>query len=87
MMLKATFNPQQVSVAAKGDSLLASTGNPVAREYVDLPPYDGPYEATPTQETQVFSTQNKRMTENFTVNPIPSNYGLVTWNGSVLTVS
>ena len=22
-----------------------------------------------------------------TVNPIPSNYGLITWNGSVLTVS
>ncbi len=50
-------------------------------------PYAGPYEATPTQEEQVFPTAGKTMLRSFVVDPIPSNYGLISWNGSVLTVS
>lgn len=49
--------------------------------------YDGPYEVTPSQSTQTLPTANKTLLNNVTVNPIPSNYGLITWNGSVLTVS
>lgn len=49
--------------------------------------YTGSYEVTPNQNTQTLLTQNKRTTSNITVNPIPSNYGLITWNGSVITVS
>ena len=53
----------------------------------ELPDYEGPYEATPTRSTQVLSTSGRAMTQDFTVNPIPSNYGLIEWNGSVLRVS
>lgn len=49
--------------------------------------YTGEYEVTPSSETVVLETASKLMTRNVTVNPIPSNYGLITWNGSVLTVS
>ncbi len=49
--------------------------------------YDGPYEVTPTQYEQVLNTRNLRATQNVTINPIPNNYGLITWNGSTLTVS
>ena len=49
--------------------------------------YEGPYEVTPTQQTQVLSTLNQRMTQDVIINPIPSNYGLISWNGAVLTVS
>lgn len=49
--------------------------------------YAGPYEVTPTDEIQILRTQQKLMTRNIVINPIPSNYGLITWNGSVLTVS
>ena len=49
--------------------------------------YTGAYTATPSAETQTFPTRGKNMTEDFVVEPIPSNYGLITWNGSVLTVS
>lgn len=49
--------------------------------------YDGPVEVTPTQETQTLATQGLFVDENIVINPIPSNYGLITWNGSVLTVS
>lgn len=60
---------------------------PVVRDYRDIDPYTGDYEATPTLETQIFQTENKRMTDNFIVNPIPSYYGLITWDGSILIVS
>ena len=43
---------------------------------------------TPSAETQyvTFDAPHTGL-GTVTVNPIPSNYGLVTWNGSVLTVS
>lgn len=51
------------------------------------PTYTGAYTVTPTQSTQTLLTDDMLMTNNVTINPIPSNYGLITWNGSVLTVS
>ena len=50
-------------------------------------PYEGSYSVTPSTETQVLNTQYKTMSQNVTINPIPSNYGLITWNGSTITVS
>lgn len=49
--------------------------------------YTGTYEFTPTRSTQVIEIANKKATADITINPIPKNYGLITWNGSVLTVS
>ena len=54
---------------------------------IDRQPYVGSYEVTPGAAAVVLPTSGLRMTDNITVNPIPSNYGLITWNGSVLTVS
>lgn len=51
------------------------------------PAYEGPTEITPTTQTQVLQTEMKTVTSNITVGPIPQNYGLITWDGSVLTVS
>jgi hypothetical protein len=53
----------------------------------DLPTYTGVIEVTPTTTEQVLDTSNKVVTRNIVINPIPSNYGLITWNGSTLTVS
>lgn len=53
----------------------------------DFDYYTGAYEVTPSAEVQTLSTQNLMMSQNVTINPIPSNYGLITWNGSALTVS
>lgn len=50
-------------------------------------PYGGPYEVTPSADTQVLATASCALDGDITVYPIPSNYGLITWNGSVLTVS
>ena len=49
--------------------------------------YTGAYEVTPSVDTQTLSTRGLMMTDNVTVNPIPSNYGLITWDGSKITVS
>lgn len=49
--------------------------------------YEGSYEVTPNAETQTLNTSGLMMSQGVTINPIPSNYGLITWNGSTLTVS
>lgn len=60
-------------------------------EYVPYVPrvdeYDGPYAVTPTTTAQTLATRGLLSTADIVVNPIPSNYGLVQWNGAVLTVS
>ena len=53
----------------------------------EFPAYTGPTEVTPSQETQILSTQDTSVMSDIIINPIPSNYGLITWNGSALTVS
>ena len=50
-------------------------------------PYTGDYEVTPTQQTQRLATQGKFMTADVVINPIPSNYGLITWDGTKLMIS
>ena len=53
----------------------------------DLPVYTGNTEVTPSTSEQVLNTADKVVTRNIIINPIPSNYGLITWNGATLTVS
>lgn len=53
-----------------------------------LPPeYAGPYTVTPYAVAQIVGTEGFYMTEDLVVEAIPSNYGLITWDGSTLTVS
>ena len=49
--------------------------------------YKGSYEFTPTETTQTIEIANKRAAVDIIINPIPSNYGRITWNGSVLTIT
>ena len=52
-----------------------------------IPSYHGETEITPSDETQTVQCAGLMMSENITVNPIPSNYGRISWNGVTLTVS
>ena len=52
-----------------------------------VPVYPGPTEFTPSAEKQTIGVSGYRLKENITINPIPSNYGLITWDGSTLMVS
>lgn len=73
---KATFTPQEEMTAEFG-------------EYVEVPIadyYSGDYEITPTEQTQLIDCGGLVSLRDFVINPIPSNYGRITWDGSVLTV-
>jgi len=52
-----------------------------------VPVYHGDYSVTPNADVQVLSTRGYQMNQDVVVNPIPSNYGRIEWDGSVLTVS
>ena len=84
MALKLHVQESKVRLGVHSDSfkVKASTGVPI---YPD--PYTGSYEVTPSAETQTLSTDGLMMAGNVVVNPIPNNYGLITYNGSVITVS
>ena len=81
------INPQTVVVESIPDPVEISTGLPIIRELVGGEPYEGSYSVTPTTETQELPTSGKLLARDITVDPIPSNYGLITWSGSILTVS
>jgi hypothetical protein len=85
--LSIEYKQPRVEVGFAAPSLGVSTGTPVARDYVERPAYEGPYTVTPSESVQTLQTKNFRMTDNIVVNPIPNNYGLITWNGSIITVS
>ncbi len=53
----------------------------------DYPIFSGAYEYTPTSQTQTIDIGGMAARQDIVINPIPSNYGLITWNGSTLTVS
>ena len=82
-----TFVPQELNLSFTAPSFGLSTGTPMVREYVERPAYEGAYEVTPSAETQTLLTNSFRMTDNVVINPIPNNYGLITWDGSTITVS
>lgn len=50
-------------------------------------PYTGEYHVTPSDQQQTLSTAGFLLAEDVVVDAIPSNYGLITWDGSTLTVS
>lgn len=50
------------------------------------PAYRGEYEITPSDSAVVLETGGLKMLDNIVINPIPSNYGRIAWNGSTLSV-
>lgn len=59
----------------------------VTRVHDPQPTYQGETDITPGTEAVTLNTHGKLMTEDIVIEPIPENYGLITWNGSTLTVS
>lgn len=48
--------------------------------------YEGSYEYDPSEETQTIQIEGLTGRQNIIINPIPSNYGKIVWNGSTLQV-
>lgn len=74
----------RASLASVGG--VSATLSPSGRSS-DFPWYDGPYEATPSRTAQTLPTNGYRMAGDVLIAAIPSNYGLITYDGSVITVS
>lgn len=48
--------------------------------------YAGDYEYTPMDVKQTINIKDMTARDNITINPIPSNYGKITWDGATLKV-
>lgn len=77
--------PVPLLVSSSNVAVSVGLATPILASIV--PEYDGDYDITPTSTAQVFQTNGKKLTHDFIVEPIPSNYGLITWDGSTITVS
>ena len=63
-------------------SIKASEGTPIVSN-----PYTGATDVIPSEQVQTLETAGKELLRNITVQPIPSNYGKITYNGSTILVS
>lgn len=73
-----------ITLATQPETIIADIGE---FTIIDREAYTGAYVFTPTEDTQTVEIKDRAASENITINPIPSNYGLITWNGTTLTVS
>lgn len=48
--------------------------------------YDGDYTVAAGEETQILRTNGLLMTDDLTIEPVPSNYGRLAWSGLGLRV-
>lgn len=85
MNVSVTDDSVQMSAATARVSTPVEIGSAIEITSSDV--YTGETTVTPTDSVQVLPTKEKYLTEDITVEPIPSNYGLITWNGSFITVS
>lgn len=84
--LTVAEDAQRITLDVSADEALSMelgvSVNTVAGEH-----YSGQTDFTPTAERQVISTAGLIMDDDIYVEPIPPNYGLITWNGSFIRVS
>lgn len=64
-----------------------STSEYVPMHSTDLPDYGGPTDIIPTGSAQVLATAGTAVATDIIVEPIPQNYGLITWDGHAILVS
>ncbi len=75
----------EMAVATYDDTINMEIGASYSMSSTD--PFDGLYEYTPSAEVQTIPINGLRATDDIVIQPIPSNYGLITWDGSAITVS
>ena len=75
--------PQTIGVA-NGKTQKIGFGN--SYTIISGDPYEGEYTIIPSRFRQTLQTCGKSMLENIVIEPIPNNYGLITYNGFELTI-
>ena len=54
---------------------------------IGVPEYRGSCLIEPSESEIVMAVEGMKMPHDVVISPIPSNYGLITWDGSTITVS
>ena len=86
MLILRVSDPDPVVLGLGEEQEAVLTAEPAV--YVSIADYyEGPYTVTPDETMQTLPTDNKTALHDIVVNPIPSNYGRITWNGTTLTIS
>lgn len=85
MTIKLRVKPETIKLKT------ANAGNATLNVSQGIPIYPNQYtgatEVTPSATAQTLETRGLMMADNITINPVPSNYGLISWDGTTLTVS
>ena len=89
--VEAVFSSNIVSVEASftGRTIEADaelTTN-VTHYHSQYPDYDGETVFTPTEYTQTIPTGHTVLLSDITINPIPSNYGRITYSGGIISIT
>lgn len=88
MKINVTFTQTEdlsVIFADKGDTISANFGEVQVRQ-VGYDTYTGETVITPSDETQTLNTAGLAVNDNIVINPIPTNYGRIAWDGRTITV-
>ena len=85
--MTVSSNNETFKVSVSSSSVTIPVGFDCKIVYTDLPNYDGEYEFVPSSDRQVISTHDHSLLQDIVIDPIPDNYGRISWNGSVITVS
>lgn len=87
IVLDVDISEQYDMTVGANDGYEVSTDSKIVINKIGTDLYEGEYVITPSGAVQILEIKDKTATQNITIQPIPQNYGLITWNGSILTVS
>lgn len=76
---------RNIEVSVSGNN--RSIGVGIDRGIPDFPIYRGTHTFTATDTEQTIPLANMSLLQDIVINPIPENYGLITYDGTTLTVS
>lgn len=88
MRINVTFTQIEdlpVIFADKGDTISANIGE-IQERRTGYDTYTGETVITPSEETQTLNTAGLAVEDNIVINPIPTNYGRIAWDGRTITV-
>lgn len=80
--------PRTLEASIGGDTAAmgAALDSAVTIKSMDYPEYEGPTEFKPSKSTQVIGTASRTVLQDIVINPIPSNYGRIEYDGAALSV-
>ena len=88
MRARLRIDPGSVAIPLRvggtGEAVRAEVSPPFMPVYPT--PYEGEYTVVPGEDAQALPTAGKSLAQDVTVEPIPSNYGRIAWNGAAIMV-